>query len=40
MLLTMTRLILRNELFGAGIVGEEEGMIRNFNDASQVVFME
>jgi hypothetical protein len=40
MLLTMTRLILRNELFGTGIVGEEEDMIRNFNDSAQVVFIE
>jgi hypothetical protein len=40
MLLTMTRLIPRTELFGAGVVGEEETMIWKFNDAAQIVFME
>jgi hypothetical protein len=40
MLLTVTRLVGRNELFGAGFIGEEEALIRSFNDAAQTVFME
>jgi hypothetical protein len=39
-LLTTTRLISRSELFGAGVLGEEEQIVRNFNDSAQVVFME
>jgi len=39
MLLTATRLITRNDLFKSpAIIGPEEELIRQFNDAAQVVF--
>ena len=40
MLLTATRLLTRTDLFGNGLIGAEQDMIRSFNDAAQIVFME
>ncbi len=40
MLLTATRLLGRADLFGKALIGAEHDMMRSFNDAAQVVFMQ